>query len=100
MRTFLSAEETMNGRNNFRTAALVLSIAFTVFAGGAQAQQVVKIGFASPLTGPQANYGKDNQNGAQMAIDELNAQNLTIGGKKVTFQLVAEDDQAEPSRAR
>ena len=40
----------------------------------------MKIGFASPLTGPQANYGKDNQNGAQLAIDELNAQNFTIGG--------------------
>src|SRR5215467_781828 len=66
--------------------------------GGAQSQQVVKIGFASPLTGPQANYGKDNQNGAQMAIDELNAQNLTIGSKRVKFQLLAEDDQAEPKQ--
>jgi len=45
----------MNGRSNFRTAALMLGIALAVCAGGAQAQQVVKIGFASPLTGPQAN---------------------------------------------
>ena len=59
-------------------------------------QDVVKIGFASPLTGGQASYGKDNQNGAQMAIDELNAQALTIGGKKVKFELMAEDDQADP----
>jgi branched-chain amino acid transport system substrate-binding protein len=59
---------------------------------------VVKIGFASPLTGPQANYGKDNQNGAQMAIDELNAQGATIGGKAVKFQLQAEDDQADPKQ--
>jgi branched-chain amino acid transport system substrate-binding protein len=60
------------------------------------AQEVVKIGFASPLTGGQANYGKDNQNGAQMAIDELNAQKLKIGGKDVKFELMAEDDQADP----
>ena len=57
-----------------------LTFLFALAAGSVQSQEVVKIGFASPLTGPQANYGKDNQNGAQMAIDELNAQNLTIGG--------------------
>src|SRR5262252_534469 len=88
----------MNGRNPFRTPALVLGIAFAVFAGGAQSQQVVKIGFASPLTGPQANYGKDNQNGAQLAIDELNAKGATIGGQQVKFQLQAEDDQADPKQ--
>jgi branched-chain amino acid transport system substrate-binding protein len=64
----------------------------------AESQEVVKIGFASPLSGSQANYGKDNQNGAQLAIDELNAQGLTIGGKSVKFQLQAEDDQAEPKQ--
>ena len=56
----------------------------------------MKIGFASPLTGGQANYGKDNQNGAQMAVDELNAQGVKIGGKAVKFELMAEDDQADP----
>jgi len=75
-----------------------LTFLFALAAGSVQSQEVVKIGFASPLTGPQANYGKDNQNGAQMAIDELNAQNLTIGGKPVKFQLLAEDDQAEPKQ--
>ena len=79
----------------------ILGIAFAVactmtLATSAGAQEVVKIGFASPLTGGQANYGKDNQNGAQMAIDELNAQGLKIGGKAVKFELMAEDDQADP----
>ena len=64
--------------------------------GSADAQDVVKIGFASPLTGGQASYGKDNQNGAELAIRELNAQGVKIGGKAVKFELVAEDDQAEP----
>jgi len=75
-----------------------LTFLFALAAGSVQSQEVVKIGFASPLTGPQANYGKDNENGAQMAIDELNAQNPTIGGKPVKFQLLAEDDQAEPKQ--
>jgi branched-chain amino acid transport system substrate-binding protein len=65
-------------------------------AAFAQSAQTVKIGFASPLTGPQAPYGKDNQNGAQLAIEDLNAQNPTIGGKPVKFVLAAEDDQADP----
>jgi branched-chain amino acid transport system substrate-binding protein len=72
------------------------TIAMALAASPLHAQDVVKIGFASPLTGGQASYGKDNQNGAQMAIDELNAQGQTIGGKKVKFELMAEDDQADP----
>jgi branched-chain amino acid transport system substrate-binding protein len=80
------------------TFATSLGILFALATGSAQSQEVVKIGFASPLTGAQANYGKDNQNGAQLAIDELNAQAVTIGGKPVKFQLMAEDDQAEPKQ--
>jgi branched-chain amino acid transport system substrate-binding protein len=58
----------------------------------------VKLGHVAPLTGPQAHLGKDNENGARMAIDELNAQNLEIGGAKVKFELLAEDDQADPKQ--
>jgi len=62
----------------------------------AQAPEVIKIGFASPLTGPQAHYGKDNLNGARMAIDERNARQPRIGGRPVKFELVVGDDQADP----
>ncbi len=58
----------------------------------------VKLGHVAPLTGPQAHLGKDNENGARMAVDELNAQNLEIGGAKVKFELLAEDDQADPKQ--
>jgi len=88
----------MRHDRSMSAVACSLALAIALVAGSAQAQEVVKIGFASPLTGSQANYGKDNQNGAQMAIDELNAQGLTIGGKPVKFQLLAEDDQAEPKQ--
>lgn len=57
---------------------------------------VVKIGQVSPLTGPQAHLGKDNDNGARLAIEEVNAKGLMIGGAKVRFELVSEDDQADP----
>ncbi|HKE38650.1 MAG TPA: branched-chain amino acid ABC transporter substrate-binding protein [Casimicrobiaceae bacterium] len=88
----------MNRYVRIGALATALGMLMALVTGAAQSQQVVKIGFASPLTGPQANYGKDNQNGAQLAIDELNAQNPSIGGKPVKFQLQAEDDQADPKQ--
>jgi branched-chain amino acid transport system substrate-binding protein len=58
----------------------------------------VQLGHVAPLTGPQAHLGKDNENAARMAIDELNAKALEIGGAKIKFALVAEDDQADPKQ--
>ena len=57
---------------------------------------VVKIGHAGPLTGGIAHLGKDNENGARLAIEEANAAGIKIGGKEAKFMLVAEDDQADP----
>jgi branched-chain amino acid transport system substrate-binding protein len=56
----------------------------------------VKIGHAGPLTGGIAHLGKDNENGVRLALDEANAKNMKIGGKTVKFELMAEDDQADP----
>jgi branched-chain amino acid transport system substrate-binding protein len=90
-------EETpLNAANRILGFTSVLTLAVVLAAAPARAQDVVRIGFASPLTGGQANYGKDNQNGAQLAIDELNAQGLRIGGRAIKFELLAEDDQADP----
>jgi branched-chain amino acid transport system substrate-binding protein len=60
----------------------------------------VKIGSASPLTGPQAHIGIDIRNGVQLAIEDANAANVEIGGKKVKFEMVAEDDEANPTKAK
>lgn len=61
-------------------------------------EEVVKLGFAAPLTGAQAHYGAEMRNGLSLAIDEANAAKPTIGGKAVRFELLAEDDQADPAR--
>ena len=74
------------------------ALALALLSVGAQAQTVVRIGHVGPVSGPQAHYGRDNENGARMAIEELNAQGVTIGGKKVKFELVAEDDAADPKQ--
>src|SRR5438128_6248873 len=62
----------------------------------AMAEVTVKIGHAGPTTGPQAHLGKDNENGARLAIDDANSKNIVIDGKKVKFELDAQDDQADP----
>ena len=78
---------------------LTVVAALAMVAGMASAQEaVVKIGHVAPMSGSQAHYGKDNENGARMAIDELNTQNIVIGGKKIKFELVAEDDAADPKQ--
>lgn len=61
-------------------------------------EQVVKIGHVGPMSGAIAHLGKDNENGARLAVEELNAKGVSIGGKKVKFELVAEDDAADPKQ--
>jgi branched-chain amino acid transport system substrate-binding protein len=78
--------------------ALIPAAVGLAFAGAAQAQQVVKIGHVAPISGPSAHLGKDNENAARMAIDELNAKGFTINGQKVTLQLISEDDGADPKQ--
>lgn len=85
---------------SFKTKMIPLAgaIAFA-FAGTAAAQEmVVKIGHVGPISGAIAHLGKDNENGAKMAIEELNAKGVTIGGKKVKFELLAEDDAGDPKQ--
>lgn len=60
---------------------------------------VVRIGASAPLTGPQAQLGKDNENGTRMAIDDANAKGVMIAGRKAHFELISEDDQADPKSA-
>src|SRR5476651_1805751 len=78
---------------------MIVAAAAVLCAGAVQAQDVtVRIGQVGPVSGSQAHYGKDEQNGARMAIEDLNKQNVTIGGKHVKFELDAEDDAADPKQ--
>lgn len=62
----------------------------------AAAPMTVRIGFVAPLTGENANYGRDLENGVQLALDEANAQGLKIGDQTAHFELVPIDDQSDP----
>jgi hypothetical protein len=46
------------------------------------------LGHASPLTGPQAHIGKDNENGARLAVEDANAAKIKIGDRAVAFELM------------
>jgi branched-chain amino acid transport system substrate-binding protein len=78
---------------------LIAAGVLTLGAAGVSAQDmVVRIGHVAPVSGAQAHYGKDNENGARMAVEDLNARGVTIGGRKVRFELIAEDDAADPKQ--
>jgi branched-chain amino acid transport system substrate-binding protein len=78
---------------------VIVGAAAILLGGNVFAQDmVVKIGHVGPTSGSIAHLGKDNENGARMAIDELNAKGVKIGGKSVKFELLAEDDGADPKQ--
>jgi branched-chain amino acid transport system substrate-binding protein len=83
----------MQVKLNAIVGAALITLGTTVYA-----QEVVKIGHVGPTSGGIAHLGKDNEMGARMAIDELNAKGVTIGGKKVKFELLAEDDAGDPKQ--
>jgi len=82
-------------RMKFKLVALA---ALSLTTGLGLAQQLVKIGHVGPVSGAIAHLGKDNENGARIAIEELNAKGVKINGQAVKFELVAEDDAADPKQ--
>ena len=93
----------------FTKSALALSAATLILVGCGKGDNKsaavpadgveVKIGHVAPLTGPIAHLGKDNENGARLALEEINKAGLTIDGKKVVLTLVPEDDAEDPKTA-
>ncbi len=76
-------------------AAAPASVPVAAVATGAT---VVKIGHVSPTSGGSAHLGKDNENGARLAIEELNTAGVMLDGKKVTLELMVEDDASDPKQ--
>jgi len=75
---------------------IITSLLMTSGMVQAQPTEEIKLGFAAPLTGAQAKYGKDMQNGLILAIENMNSQKPKINNKEVKFVLISEDDQADP----
>lgn len=77
----------------------ILGTLAAVTVGVAYADETVKIGEAAPVTGPASYLGKDTENGARLAIEEINQAGLVIGGRKVTLAFDAQDDAGDPRQA-
>lgn len=75
---------------------LSLMLIYFALTSSAFAQEIVRIGLVGPTSGPIAHLGQDHVNGARIAIEELNAKGVTIGGKSVKFELIAENDAVDP----
>ena len=67
--------------------------------GTALAQDTITIGHVAATSGAIAHLGKDNENGARMAVEAVNAKGLLIGGKRYKLVMQAEDDAADPKQA-
>jgi branched-chain amino acid transport system substrate-binding protein len=62
--------------SKFVVSALALALALGLAGCGKKQEatsDVIKIGSVAPLTGPQTHIGKDNENGARLAVEEINA---------------------------
>lgn len=85
------------------SAVLVSALAVSMMAGcGSKSgssdskSDVFKIGGIGPMTGDAAAYGEAVDNGAKLAVEEIN-KNGGINGKQVEFK--TEDDQADAEKA-
>mgnify|MGYP001356944599 CR=1 FL=1 len=89
----------MRSTKGFKHVAVVATTLAAFAVTPAVAEQVVKLGFAAPLTGPQSHYGEDMRNGLTLALEEANAQKIVLDGEPAKFVLVSRDDQADPRTA-
>lgn len=78
-----------------RLVATLVVVSAGLAAAASNAQERIRVGLMSPLTGGQAGNGTDNRDGALLAVKELNAKGIKIGGKPVRIELDANDDGAD-----
>ena len=105
----------MKQTNKFALAAIAIAVAAGLAACGkkeepkaeakaapapaAPQEVVIKIGHVGPTSGQIAHLGKDNENGAKLAVEEANAKGIMVDGKKAKFELLTEDDAADGKQA-
>ncbi len=80
--------------------SLLMGAAVLAITACSPIPDVVKIGVAQPLSGPLASQGTDLLNGAQLAVNEINAAGLRINGKAVKLEIVQGDDQSNPEEGK
>lgn len=79
---------------------LVMGLVAVCFISGCSRQTTVKIGLVAPMTGELAQYGNDMKRGAQVALDEMESEGFRINNKRAKFELIVEDDKANPEAGK
>jgi branched-chain amino acid transport system substrate-binding protein len=90
----------VRGGGGFVRAWVIVASALALAGCGKSVPDVIRIGVAQPLSGPSAARGQDLLNGALLAVNEINAQGLKIGGKPVKLEIVSRDDKADAETAK
>lgn len=80
-----------------RLTMLLLVVWMGLLISSCLSQESIKIGYAGELSGKRAEMGVDARNGAQLAIEIINA-NGGINGRPL--ELIVEDDRGEPEVAK
>ncbi len=80
-----------------RLAKLSLVVAAALLVASCGGEKHLKIGLGGPLTGKDAVFGAQLKNGAEQAIEDINAAG-GINGQKI--ELVVGDDAADPKQGR
>jgi branched-chain amino acid transport system substrate-binding protein len=75
---------------------LLAGLALAVAAGAAGAQNTIKVGWLSSLTGPLSSAAIAENQGVQLAVDEINAAG-GVGGRKI--ELLTRDTAGDPTKA-
>jgi branched-chain amino acid transport system substrate-binding protein len=84
-----------NSMKNLRLTALALGVGLALT--GAAWGQDITVGVAGPMTGGEATFGRQMNNGADMAVADINAAGGVLGKK---LKLEVGDDACDPKQAR
>ena len=79
-----------------RTGMAALMATPVLFAGAAQAQEPIRIGWLSSLTGPLSSAAIAENQGVQFAVEEINAKGGVLGRK---LELLTRDTASDPTKA-
>lgn len=75
------------------------ALAMTAFAGGAAAEETIRLGSAISLTGKYSTNGDLTQKGYDLAVKFINEQGgIEVGGKAHKLEVVYYDDESTPAR--
>ena len=64
-----------------------------------ETDNIIKIGYVAPFTGPAAEFGTNGWRGVQIAVDEVNAEGILINGEVYTIEIIRYDSTCEPTQS-